>query len=78
MKKSNHIDNQGNVRMINVIDKKITKRKAVATGKITLNKLAIDSIKHNRNKKGDVLTIAQVAGCKKNVHISSFVASVKY
>ncbi|MBT3549012.1 MAG: cyclic pyranopterin monophosphate synthase MoaC [Gammaproteobacteria bacterium] len=62
MKKSNHIDNQGNVRMINVIDKKITKRKAVATGKITLNKLAIDSIKHNRNKKGDVLTIAQVAG----------------
>ncbi len=62
MKKSNHIDNLGNVRMVNVSDKKVTKRKAIATGEITLSQQAINSIKLNKNKKGDVLTIAQIAG----------------
>tara|TARA_B100001094_G_scaffold151081_1_gene146281 strand:+ start:6400 stop:6870 length:471 start_codon:yes stop_codon:yes gene_type:complete len=62
MKKSNHIDNLGNVGMVDVSDKNITNRKAIATGKITLSKAALDSIKLNKNKKGDVLTIAQIAG----------------
>jgi len=62
MKKSNHIDNLGNVSMVDVTDKNITKRRAIATGKIILCKAALDSIKLNKNKKGDVLTIAQIAG----------------
>jgi|TARA_B100001996_G_scaffold96074_1_gene71971 cyclic pyranopterin phosphate synthase len=62
MKKSNHIDRFGNVQMIDVSNKSVTKRTAVASGTITLSKKAINSIKENINKKGDVLVVAQVAG----------------
>ena len=55
MKKSNHIDRFGNVQMIDVSNKSVTKRTAVASGTITLSK-------KNINKKGDVLVVAQVAG----------------
>ena len=62
MKKSNHIDNKGNVQMIDIGNKAPTSRKAVASGHILLSKDALKSILQNENKKGDVLTIAQVAG----------------
>ena len=62
MKKSNHIDNKGNVQMVDIGRKKVTKRRAVASGYILLSKLALDSISQNKNKKGDVLVVAQVAG----------------
>ena len=62
MKKSSHIDNKGNVQMVDVADKAITKRKAIASGTITASHKTIDSIKENTNKKGDVLSIARIAG----------------
>lgn len=62
MKKSNHIDRFGNVKMVDVSNKSVTKRTAVASGTISLSKKAINSIKENVNKKGDVLIVAQVAG----------------
>tara|TARA_B100000902_G_C27241727_1_gene880373 strand:- start:521 stop:994 length:474 start_codon:yes stop_codon:yes gene_type:complete len=62
MKKSNHIDRFGNVKMIDVSNKSVTKRTAVACGTISLSKKAINSIKENANKKGDVLVVAQIAG----------------
>jgi cyclic pyranopterin phosphate synthase len=62
MKKSNHIDRFGNVKMVDVSNKSVTKRTAVASGTISLSKKAINSIKENVNKKGDVLVVAQVAG----------------
>ena len=45
MKKSSHIDNKGNVQMVDVADKAITKRKAIASGTITASRKTIDSIK---------------------------------
>ncbi|MAQ73222.1 MAG: cyclic pyranopterin monophosphate synthase MoaC [Gammaproteobacteria bacterium] len=62
MKKSSHIDNKGNVQMVDVADKAITKRKAIASGTITASHKTIDSIKENTNKKGDVLSVARIAG----------------
>ena len=62
MKKSSHIDNKGNVQMVDVADKAITKRKAIASGTITASRKTIDSIKENTNKKGDVLSVARIAG----------------
>ena len=59
---SKHTDNKGNVRMIDISDKDITKRVAKAEGYIELSKEALDSIVNNVNKKGDVLTVAQIAG----------------
>ena len=62
MKKNSHIDNKGNVQMVDVADKAITKRKAIASGTITASHKTIDSIKENTNKKGDVLSVARIAG----------------
>ena len=61
MKKSNHIDSDGNVQMVDISDKTITHRKAIASGYISLSEAALESIK-GVNKKGDVLTVAQIAG----------------
>ena len=59
---SKHTDNKGNVRMIDISDKDITKRVAKAEGFIELSEEALDTIVNNVNKKGDVLTVAQIAG----------------
>jgi len=61
MKKNNHINSDGNVQMVNISDKAITHRKAIASGYISLSEIALDSIRGG-NKKGDVLTVAQIAG----------------
>lgn len=50
------------VKMIDVGEKKITKRKAIACGTIFLLKETIKKIKNNQIPKGDVLNTARVAG----------------
>ena len=50
------------VQMVNVAEKQVTSRHAVATGRIRLNKEAFEAIMHNRISKGNVKTIAQIAG----------------
>ena len=62
MAKSNHIDDKGNIRMVDIGDKPSTKRKAIAIGSIYLNKDALKSINDGVNKKGDVLAISRIAG----------------
>ena len=57
-----HFDENKNAVMVDVSDKDITDRVAVATGKITLCDEAMEAIKGRKIKKGDVLTVAQVAG----------------
>ncbi len=60
--KLSHIDADGNARMVDVGDKSIQKRIAVASGFITLSEETILQLKENKNKKGDVLTVAEIAG----------------
>ena len=59
---NNHINESGNLHMIDVSDKKITSRVARASGAITLNDKALSSVVNLNNKKGDVLNAARLAG----------------
>ena len=59
---NNHINESGNLHMIDVSDKKITIRVARASGTITLNDEALSSVVKLNNKKGDVLNAARLAG----------------
>ena len=61
-KTSNHFDEAGQAIMVDVSPKEQTKRIAVAGGKITLNKDALEAVKAGTVKKGDVLGVARVAG----------------
>ena len=57
-----HFDDQGRARMVNVGDKEITRREAVAAARVLVNRSTFDLIRSGGVKKGDVLTVAQVAG----------------
>ena len=62
MKKLTHIDREGNARMVDVGGKKIQERYAKASGHITLQPGTIQLIASKLMKKGDVLTVAEIAG----------------
>lgn len=68
-----HFDNQGNAVMVNVGDKEITKRVAIARGDIHINKQVMDAIQNGTSKKGDVLTVARVAGIMATKNTSSLI-----
>ena len=57
-----HINDQGRARMVDVSDKEETNREALAKGYIYMKKETLDRIKEGTMKKGDVLSVAQVAG----------------
>lgn len=62
MSEFTHFDKNGNAIMVDVSDKNVTDRTAIATGTITVSDDVINSIKDSTNKKGDVLTVATVSG----------------
>ncbi|MDA3781245.1 MAG: cyclic pyranopterin monophosphate synthase MoaC [Bacteroidales bacterium] len=62
MSKFSHVDSSGKANMVDVGDKPNQKREAKAKGHIKLSDQAIKLIKDNTNKKGDVLTISEIAG----------------
>ena len=57
-----HFDEKGNARMVDVSEKDITHRVAVAEGTISVSGEVMDAIRGGKVKKGDVLTVSQVAG----------------
>ncbi|CEI73408.1 MULTISPECIES: cyclic pyranopterin monophosphate synthase MoaC [Romboutsia] len=57
-----HINEKGYAKMVDVGDKENTKRTATAKASILVNKEIIDKILNGQVKKGDVLSVAQVAG----------------
>lgn len=57
-----HVDTEGKSKMVNIIDKQPTRRKAVAQGIVEVGAKISELIKQNLIKKGDVLSIAQIAG----------------
>ena len=62
MAKLTHTDSEGNARMVDVGDKEIQLRVAKASGHILLSEDTMKLISQNLLKKGDVLTIAEIAG----------------
>lgn len=57
-----HINERGFARMTEVGKKPVTKREAVASGTITVDKETLKRIAAGGIIKGDVLTVAQIAG----------------
>ena len=57
-----HLDEQGNAKMVDVGDKDVTSREAVARGHVSIQPETLRLSKVGLMKKGDVLTIAQLAG----------------
>ncbi|MHB8107970.1 MAG: cyclic pyranopterin monophosphate synthase MoaC [Candidatus Cryosericum sp.] len=57
-----HLDENGNARMIDVSAKLETAREAVARCRVMLAPATFELVKAGNIKKGDVLTVAQVAG----------------
>lgn len=62
MSKLTHFNDSGNVHMVDVGDKDVTHRIAVAGGSISMEKETLALIKEGGHKKGDVLGIARTAG----------------
>ena len=62
MKKLSHTDEKGKANMVDVGSKPMQTRTAVAKGFIRLQLETVKLIRDNQVKKGDVLTIAEIAG----------------
>ena len=60
--KLSHIDDSGRVRMVDVGAKPDTERTATAKGEVLMRKETLELIRAGQIKKGDVLTVAQIAG----------------
>ncbi|AHD00785.1 cyclic pyranopterin monophosphate synthase MoaC [Leisingera methylohalidivorans] len=57
-----HFDTKGDAHMVDVSDKAVTSRVATAEGRITMAQETFDIIAEGRAKKGDVLSVARLAG----------------
>ena len=57
-----HFDAAGNAVMVDVSEKPVTARQAVARGIITMNAEAFAAVERGTVKKGDVLGVARIAG----------------
>ncbi len=61
-KKLTHVDDKGAARMVDVGDKPISARTAVAAGKVLMKPETLRLIRENALEKGDALTTARIAG----------------
>ena len=57
-----HFNSQGMAKMVDVGEKSITVRTATAAGSVLVNRETFELIRSGGMKKGDVLTVAQIAG----------------
>jgi len=62
MKTLTHLDRQGRARMVDVSKKPVTRREAVARCLVIMKRKTLQLILDNQIPKGDVLTVARVAG----------------
>ena len=57
-----HFNDQGRAKMVDVGEKPVSRRTAVAAGRVLVNEHTFALIQSGGMKKGDVLTVAQIAG----------------
>lgn len=62
MSELSHFDDAGKVKMVDVSDKPVTTRRAVASSKVMLSADTIEQLRSQTNPKGDPLEIARIAG----------------
>ena len=68
MSELTHFNEQGRARMVDVTEKAVTHRVAVAAGEVHMASETMAHIKNGTMKKGDVLAVAQVAGIQAAKH----------
>lgn len=68
-----HLDKQGNAQMVDVSDKDITERIAIASASVSMLPATLDMVISGNHKKGDVLTIAKIAGIQAAKQCSSLI-----
>jgi len=57
-----HVDERGNARMVDVADKMVTHRRAIASARVRMRPTTLAMIVEGRVPKGDVFAVARVAG----------------
>lgn len=57
-----HLDHKGNAQIVDISNKNVSNRIAVAYGKIYISEEIINQINKKNNKKGDIFTVAKIAG----------------
>ncbi|MGE3917232.1 MAG: cyclic pyranopterin monophosphate synthase MoaC [Hyphomicrobiaceae bacterium] len=57
-----HLDEKGEARMVDVSEKSVTQRTAVATGFVAMTRQTLSLVESGLAKKGDVLATARIAG----------------
>lgn len=57
-----HFNKDGRAKMVDITDKKESSRTAIAYSSVQMNKTVYENIVEEKNKKGDVLAVAQIAG----------------
>ena len=68
MSELTHFNEQGRAKMVDVTEKAVTHRTAIAAGEIHVSPETMTHIKNGTLKKGDVLAVAQVAGIQAAKH----------
>ncbi|MEZ5573273.1 MAG: cyclic pyranopterin monophosphate synthase MoaC [Halioglobus sp.] len=62
MSELTHLDSQGAARMVDIGDKAVTDRIAVAAAVVTMQPQTLALLEQGAHKKGDVLAVARIAG----------------
>lgn len=62
MKNFSHLDKQGKAKMVDITEKPVTKRKAVARGSVYMKPETLKLIEDKKIPKGDVFCVAKIAG----------------
>lgn len=57
-----HLDSSGKARMVDITEKPVTQREAVAKGSVVVQPSTLRLLKQGKVAKGDVLAVARVAG----------------
>ncbi len=73
VKKLSHVNTAGEAKMVDISQKEVTVREAVARGTVTMKPATLEQVKNNSLKKGDVLAVARVAGIMAAKKVPEFI-----
>lgn len=68
-----HLDENGAARMVDITDKNITHREAIATSWISMEESTLAQVINQGIKKGDVLSVARIAGIQATKQCSTLI-----
>ena len=68
-----HLDENGAARMVDITDKNITHREAIATSWISMEESTLSQVINQGIKKGDVLSVARIAGIQATKQCSTLI-----